>query len=119
MFVELTVVLAHRMIAMALLAMRMAARRRYWLVFMSATDRPLGWLTCLAGVETALAVCGKASSHPPRLCTAWPGARFRWSRGPFALVEALDHTGGIALVCRAMGQASADRPGSRRFPGPF
>lgn len=78
------------------------------LMIMSATDRPLGWPTCLAGMATALVVCGMARQSPARVvrCVAW--GVLPLVAGLFVLVEALDRTGGIALVARAMGRASAD-----------
>jgi arsenical pump membrane protein len=78
------------------------------LMIMSATDRPLGWPTCLAGMAAALVVCGMARQSPARVvrCVAW--GVLPLVAGLFVLVEALDHTGGIALIARAMAHATAD-----------
>ena len=78
------------------------------LIAMSAFDLPLGLPTCVAGVVTMLAVCALAKQSPVTLITSVSWTVLPLVAGLFVLVEALDRTGVIGTVARALQQLSAD-----------
>ena len=77
------------------------------LLVTSALDRPLGLPTCLAGVATMVGVCLIARRSPVPLVRAVSWGVLPLVAGLFVLVEALDRTGVIGMVARALGRAAA------------
>jgi arsenical pump membrane protein len=78
------------------------------LMAMSAGDWPLGLPTCLAGLATTLAVCALARRSPLALASSVSWSVLPLVAGLFVLVAALDHTGVIRPVARALQAASAN-----------
>ncbi|WP_206244091.1 arsenic transporter [Novosphingobium terrae] len=78
------------------------------LIIVSALDRPLGWPTCLAGAATTLAVCALTRRSPVRAIRSVSWSVLPLVAGLFVLVEAMDRTGVIAHVARALRAASVD-----------
>lgn len=80
------------------------------LLLVSALDQPLGLPTCIAGIATTLLVCALARRSPLA-----PARAVSWSvlplvAGLFVLVEALDHTGVIAMVAQGLRSAAQASP---------
>ena len=78
------------------------------LLIVSALDMQLGLPTALAGIVTTLAVSAMARSSPIALAREISWSVLPLVAGLFVLVEALDRTGVIAEVGRAIHAISAD-----------
>ncbi len=78
------------------------------LLVVSALDIELGLPTAIAGILTTLAVCAIARSSPVTLMRDVSWSVLPLVAGLFVLVEALDLTGVIGQVARALRAASAD-----------
>ncbi|WP_375390550.1 arsenic transporter [uncultured Sphingomonas sp.] len=82
------------------------------LMAVSAFDRPLGLPTCLAGAATALTVSLMARRSPATVIGAISWSVLPLVAGLFVLVEALDRTGVVGALARALGDAAR---GSEQF----
>jgi len=76
------------------------------LIVMSARDLSLGLATCLAGLATTLGVCALGRRSPIALARSVSWSVLPLVAGLFVLVEALDRTGVIRLVAKAMTAAA-------------
>ncbi len=77
------------------------------LLLMSALDRPLGLPTCIAGIATSIVVCAVSRRSPVELIADVSWGVLPLVAGLFVLVEAVDRTGVIGTVARALSRAAA------------
>jgi arsenical pump membrane protein len=87
------------------------------LIAMSAFDLPLGLPTGVAGLTTTLGVCALTRRSPIALANSVSWSVLPLVAGLFVLVEALDRTGVIAQVARALRGAATDPPGGAALSG--
>ncbi len=78
------------------------------LLVASAFDAQLGLPTCIAGIATALLVCGWTRRSPIGIVRDVSWSVLPLVAGLFVLVEALDHTGVIGRIAAALRAMSAD-----------